>query len=50
MPYPTGKIIAAVRIQAVYWLLLLANHVASVIRFASVPTSLHAAIRRTPVS
>ncbi len=45
MPYPTGNIIATQRIQAVYWLLRLDNHVAVTIRYASVP-----AVRRAPVS
>ncbi len=44
MPYPTGKIIAVERVQAVYWLYWLAYHVEVIIRYASVPMLMHAAI------
>ncbi len=44
MPYPNGKIIAAERVQAVYWLHRLANYVAVAIRYARVAVLLHAAI------
>ncbi len=44
MPYPTGKIIADERVQAVYWLYQLSNHVAVAIRYASVLMPLHAAV------
>ncbi len=44
MPYPKGKIIAAERVQAVYWLHRLASHVAVAIRYSGVAVLLHAAI------
>ncbi len=44
MPYPNGKIMAVERVQAVYWLLRLANHVAVAIKNASVSKLLHEAI------
>ncbi len=46
MPYPTGKIVATERIEAAYWLLRLDKCVVVIIRYASVPKPLHAAIGR----
>ncbi len=44
MPYPNDKIIAVERVQTVYWLYRMANHVAVAISYASISMLLHAAI------